>query len=414
MPVRMIEIQERGKRIFKRTDLIDTAGRSLMLSETRRLMAVEVKDTADGTEVMALGFIGQLPLTSNITLNIIPKFPIGNFWAMLEIGGENYRNILSTVRRYQTSENRTPIQLLARSFCYYLKGAISAGLERSYYHNIRTSYFKPRVEFGHTINRFISRGNPVETVSRVIEFGLDSSVNQVVKAACIRFAQLVPRTEEWKEERVFLRLALDTLQRVSKREPGELDFDLDKSVSPRVQHLYSGMLSTYQLLLTGGGIAFTFESGGRQLPSFLFKLEEIFERFVRETLTKGLCNSEVSVLDGNKHHGYLFVDSKVYRTKTDLIFRRKSKEVIALGEVKYKPRLKEADRYQIISHVTAAKASIGILFTPANDQHSQQLELIGRLATGAKIYNYQIDIRGEIDASQTRLVEDVLAVLRTD
>lgn len=410
-PVRVIEIQERGQRFFPRADLVDAAGRSLILPETRELGAVEVTDVADGARLMALGLIGYLPLTSSITLNIVPKFPIQNLWTMLEVGGESYGNVLPTVRRYQTSASPAPIQMLARSFCHYLKGILSAGFERTYYPRMQTGYYRPRVEFGPTISRYFSRGNPVETVSHVFEFGLDSPVNRIVKAACLRFARLIPRAAEWENERRLLQTALDTLQRVREREPGALDFDLDQSVSLRLRQHYSGMLRVYQLLLTGGGIAFTFEPGGKELPSFLFNLDDIFERFVRQTFANGLREAGITVLDGNTHQGRLFEDNKVYPTKSDLIFRRSKKDVIGVGEVKYKPKLKEIDRYQIISHVTAAKAPLGILFSPANDGESQRLERIGRLATGAQFYHYRVNIQGDIAASQAQMVRDVTAIL---
>lgn len=54
----------------------------------------------------------------------------------LEVGGENYAQVLHIVRRYQTSASPAPIQMLARSFCHYLKNTIAAGFDRSYYPRI--------------------------------------------------------------------------------------------------------------------------------------------------------------------------------------------------------------------------------------------------------------------------------------
>ncbi len=408
---RIIEIQERGQRFFPRRDLVDPQGRSLILPETRDLGAIEVTDVSDGARLMALGLIGYLPLTSSITLNIVPKFPIQNLWLMLEIGGENYRNILPTIRRYQTSANPAPIQMLVRSFCHYLRQAVAAGFERTYYPRQQSGYYKPRVEFGRTINQFISRGNPVNAVSSVFEFGLDSPVNQVIKAACLRFARLLPIGDTWNDERRLIRYALETLQRVEAREPTTLNFDLEAAVSRRLRPQYGGMLRIYHLLLTGGGISFTFEPGGKELPSFLFNLDDIFERFVRQAFVSGFREHGISVLDGNKHQGRLFEDSKVYPTKSDIIFRRSKREVLGIGEVKYKPKLKEADRYQIISHATAAKAPFGILFTPANAGESQRLERLGRMATGAEFYHYRVNIQGDIQASIDQMIREVSALL---
>ena len=409
---RVVEVTERGQRFFPRSDLVDSLGQSLVLPETRDLKAFEIKDSADGAQLVTFGLIGYLPLTKNVTLNIVPKFPIGNLWTMLEVGSETYRNVLRTLRRYHVSSHQAPIHLLARSFCQFLRGMMEVGLQRDYYLRHRTGYYRPRVQFGPTIGRFVSRGDPVRAVSNIFEFGLDSPVNQIVKAACLRFVRIVPDTADWDQERALLNAALDAHQHVQEREPNPTEFKLAKSVSFRIEQHYAGMLRVYQLLLTGGGIGFTYDSGGKELPSFLFNLEGVFERFIRETFARGFRNAGVAVLDGNRHPGWLFEDNSCYPTKADLIFRSGSKEVIALGEVKYKPRLRESDRYQIISHTTAAKAPIGILFRPANEDESQSLDRMGRLSTGAQFYQYVIDIAGDLATSQERMVQDIHSLLK--
>lgn len=407
LPVRIVEIEERGQRFFPRSDLIDSHGRSLILPETRELGALEAKDVDGGINLLALRLIGYLPLTSVITLNIIPKFPIQNLWTMLEIGGESFAQVLPVIRRYQATGNAAPMLLLARSFCHYLRLAYSAGFERSYYQRTVHGYYRPRVEFGQTIGRYLSRGNPVETVSNIFEFGVDSPINRIIKAACVRILRIIPRTPDWNTDRELVQLALASLERVREREPSVFEFELDDQVTLRLRANYSGMLKVYQLLLTGGGIAFTFDPSGRELPSFLFNLEDIFERFVRQTFAEALREKRISVLDGNKHQGKLFLDNKTYPTKTDIIFRRGKSSVIGLADVKYKPKLKEADRYQIISHVTAANTGLGLLISPANQGESQRLERLGKVPTGAEFYHYKVNIQDDIKVAQSKMVDDI-------
>lgn len=411
-PSRIIELEERGQKFLPRSDLIDPNGQSLILPETRALRVIEIRDVPDGFGILTLGLIGYLPFTKTITLSIVPKFPIQNLWTMLEVGDETYVHILPTLRRYQATGNHVPILMLARSFCYYLRATLSSGFEHTYYSRTQTGYYKPRVEFGPTISRFLSRANPIHSVSTTFDFGLNSALNRIVKAACLRFARVIPTTADWREDHNLIVLALDALQRVGEREPRGIDFDLHRAVPPRLQQQYAGMLRCYQLLVTGGGIAFTFETNGRELPSFLFNLESIFERFVRHTLVRGMRDRKIVVLNGNKHPGSLFEDSKFYSTKTDIIFKCDKKTTIGLGEVKYKPKLKEADRYQIISHVTAAKAPIGILFVPANAGEDQGLCRLGRLPTGAQFFSYRVDIQGDIETAQAKMVRDVFCLLR--
>lgn len=411
--IRHIDIEERGVRFFPRADLIDPYGNSLILSDTRKIGAVELRDIADGFNLMVMGFIGVLPLTSSITLNITPKFPIQNLWKMLEVAEETYVNILTSVRKYESTQSPTPHLMLARSFCYYLQRLLSAGLERSYYRKNECGYYKPRIEFGQTISRYASRGNPIETVSSVFVFGLDNPINRIIKSACLCFSQLIPNNSFWKKEKQLITLALETLQFVKTVRSSNIDFNVNGLVSKRLAEHYSGLLKVYQLLMLGGGVSFVFDSKGKELPSFLFNLDSIFERFVRKTLSMGLNQFNMKILDGNLHLGYLFEDNHLYKTKSDIIFKSGNK-IFGLGEVKYKPKLKEADRYQIISHTTAANSSIGILFTPAVGNQAQGPEYIGRLSsTKAKFYHYRVDIRDNIEEAQKQLNIEVYDLIKS-
>ena len=77
---RIVDLHEREARIFPRSELFNAEGASLILSETRDLAAVDLRDVAEGVELRVLGLIGFLPLTSSIVLNLRPKFPLENTW----------------------------------------------------------------------------------------------------------------------------------------------------------------------------------------------------------------------------------------------------------------------------------------------------------------------------------------------
>lgn len=409
--MRVIEIHERGDHKFPRSDLIDSAGRSMVLESTRKLSVVEIKDVEDGCKLLALGSIGYLPLTSAITLNIIPKFPIQNLWTMLEVGGETYESILPVLRRYQASGDSVPSNLLLRSFCFYLKEALALGLSRGYSSRRREGFYRPKLDFGSTVSRFLSRGDPLNVVATSFEFGLTSAVNSVIKSACIQVARLLPSGDSWKTERALVRDALENLTFVESKPPSASDFDLASTVSLRLRSAYSGMLLTYKMLLTGGGVSFAYEKEGRELPSFMFNLEAIFENFIRRTFQLALRPHQVGIVDGNKAPGSLFANNKDYPTKSDLFFCRPKKKVIAVGEVKYKPKLKETDRYQLICHVIAAKAEVGIMFSPANPGESQRLQALGKISTGAEFYHYRLSIDGDIRKNAEKMVQDIYALL---
>lgn len=411
MSVRIVDVEERGNVYFPRSDLMSQNGQSLILTETWRRKVIEVKDIEDGSRLMALGSIGFLPLTASIILNIIPKFPMENLWAMLEVGGESYSRILPVLKRYQTSEGPTPSFLLARSFCFYLKEALSIGLVRDYYKEERSGHYRPKVEFGPTINRYISRGDPINTISQSYSYGLNNLANRIVKAACVDFIRIIPSDAAWKEERDLIREALDNLAMLPTSRPSYSDLVLEPNVPTRLKPSYLGMAEVYRLSLGGGGISFAYEESGRELPSFLFKLEDIFESFIRKSFAAVSRESGVSIVDGNAKPGKLFTDNKSYDIKSDIFFKRGKKDVIAIGEVKYKPSIKETDRYQLISHVTASKCKIGVMFSPANPGEPQSLSRIGRMPTDAIFYHYRLSLDGDIRKNAEKMVREVLRLM---
>lgn len=409
---RVIEIEERESRVFPREDLFDSVGRSLVLPETRGLSAVELKDVHDGVNLRALGLIGYLPLTSEIVLNLRPKFPLNNLWRMLAIADETYDRVLSVLRSYEHANALPPHQLLARGFCHYLRTIMDLGLGRGYYREPYTGFYKPRVEFGRTMSRHLSRGDDLTISGDVFAFSANLTVNAVLKSACLNFLRLIPRDPKWFPERQLLLEALNGLHRVKPAAMRVGDENLADMTPRWVREHYRGALSVYAMLLGYTQIGFGFDAQGSKMPSFLFSLDNVFESYVRNIFRQALREKKIGVLDGNApaHHGRLFLDNKRFPTKPDLIFRRK-KEILALGEVKYKPEIKDTDRYQVLSHVLAAQCNVGVWISPTTAGQASGLTYVGSVATGAKFYHYLFDMSGDLDEASALMVDKVTAIL---
>ena len=411
---RIVEIQERENRVFPREDLFDSKGNSLVLPETRALSAVELKDVLGGVNLRTLGLIGYLPLTSGIVLNLRPRFPLANLWRMLAVADESYDRVLPVLRSYERANASAPHQLLARGFCHYLRAIMDLGVARGYYRQPYTGFYKPRVEFGRTVSRHLSRGDDLTISGDVFAFSSNLRVNSILKSACLAFLRLVPRDPSWISERKLLLEALNALHRVPAGPMRFGDEGLADTTPRWVREHYRGALSVYAMLLGYTQIGFGYDAQGSEMPSFLFALEDVFESYVRNVFREALREDKIAVLDGNnsRHYGKLFLDNTRFITKPDLIFRRK-KIVIGLAEVKYKPEIEEKDRYQVLSHVLAAGCKIGVWISPAREGSAGGLEYIGSVSTGAKFYHYQLDIGGDLDTSSAGMVEKVAGLLPT-
>jgi 5-methylcytosine-specific restriction endonuclease McrBC regulatory subunit McrC len=409
--VLIVEILERDSRVFPREELFDASGRSKVFADTRALSVVELKDVAQGVQLRALGLIGVLPLTPDISLNIKPKFPLSNLWLLLAAADEAYDRLLPVIRSYEHSSGGAPHQLLARIFCHYLEQIMQQNLARAYFGFEHRGHYLPKVNLGRTLSTYASRGDMVRVVSDAVAFSTALPVNGYLKSACLAFLRLIPSSTEWENERALINDALNSLDRVRMRNMFPMDVATAEQVPSWIREPYTGALSTFGLLLGYNRIGFGFASEGTRLPSFLFSLDTVFEQFVRNSLRNYLQTQSISVFDGNapRHQLPLFQDSRRFPVKPDLIFRE-GRTVLGLGEVKYKPRIEEADRYQLISHVIAHKAPVGIWFSPVVGRE-RGMSYVGTTG-GARFYHYRFDLAAELAAEKDTMFTEVSRLLR--
>lgn len=412
-PIRVLDQRERDPRTFSREELFDQNGRSLILPEAWALKKIKLSDKLDRVELRVGGLIGYLPLTPQIALNLVPKFPIANLWRMLEIADGDYDCIFPVLRSYQAADTTPPHEMLVRAFCHYLRAVLTDGVARGYFLEAYRGFYRPKVHFGRTLSGYLARGDALNVASDTFAFSANISPNALLKSACLAFLALMPHKPDWAEDRSLIGEGLNALRGV---EPVRMRFGdqekADESVPVWLREGYRGALTVYAMLLGYSRVGFEHEAHGVQMASFLFSLDDIFESYVRNIFRRALAVDKIAVLDGNRtqHHGRLFLDNKLYPTKPDLIFRRQ-KVIIGLGEVKYKPKIEETDRYQVLSHVQAANCTMGVWISPAAEGNKGGLEYVGRVPSGAKFHHYKLDIGGDLEASSAAMVEAVSALL---
>lgn len=409
----IIDLGERKPRLFPRDQLFDRDGRSLILAETRALKAIELRDVADAVELRARGLIGYLPLTPTIVLNLTPKFPIKNLWRMLEVADTEYEKVLPVLRSYQRADATPPHELLVKGFCHYAKSILSSGIARGYVQKSHRGYFQPKLNFARTVSSYLSRGDELNIASDAFQFTAGLRANEILKSACLNFLRLMPRSEKWEAERALLGDLLNALGSVHACQMQFGEQSLAFSLPHWLKVSYFGALTVYAMLLGYSRIGFAYEPHGTELPSFLFSLDAVFESYIRNICREALRQEKIAVLDGNKssHHRPLFLDNKTYPIQPDLIFRRR-KVVLGLSEVKYKEKLDEHDRYQLISHTVASQAKVGVWISPTPPNGKSGLSYVGKISTDAKFYHYQIDISGKLDSAENDLIEKIGNLVR--
>ena len=408
----IVNLHERETRLFPRNELFAANGESLILPETQDMSVVDMREVKNGIDLRALGVIGYLPLTKNIVLNLKPKFPLENLWHMLSVAENSYNKIYPILRSYERQSTAPPHLLLCRAFCHHLNHITTHGFIRQYCRESRIGFYKPKINLARTMSSFLSRGDTISVHSDSFSFTADVNPNSVLKSACIDFLRIIPRTPDWLVEKNILLSALSDLHNVESKKLERSDLNLHSNLPIKIKDEYRFAFSLYSMLLGYSSVGFSYESRGIDMLSFLFSLDDIFERFIRNTLQAGFRPKSISVTDGNftRHQVPLFEDNKKFPIKPDVIFKS-NRLVIGMAEVKYKPKLKEVDRYQVISHVVGLKSPLGIWISPRSEGQPE-LEYIGKISSDAKFYHYRFDLHSDIKKSQESMISRISDLLK--
>ena len=102
------------------------------------------------------------------------------------------------------------------------------------------------------------------------------------------------------------------------------------------------------------------------MDSLIVDVSKVFEAFIRRTLAEGLKPLGWRVVDGNGQFYPFFADANTFRVKPDIVIVADGAPIAVL-DVKYKPDVKEADRYEVLSFLEALGVRRGGFICPARE-----------------------------------------------
>jgi 5-methylcytosine-specific restriction enzyme subunit McrC len=275
--------------------------------------------------------------------------------------------------------------------------------------------FKPRVNFLKTVQRHWSKGAFHGTVNEFFELSKDNALNSLVKYTlwyCGRYLTFrsgdsVIRSQLEEFYNLFELVPLDT----SLAYVPEVKQALIGAKIPMIRSYYGDIVRSCLLLVEHRAVALGRSGKALSLLSFVVNLEDIFEKYVRNLLRKALAGGlpTLTVLDGNREgRSYLFHDSKEFDIKPDLIVKAGS-VVNAVADVKYKPKLSETDRYQVISAALSMGSSKAILILPGHKGVPAGLLRRGQIrdSSGIEVYEYHMPLDADFAVEEKRLCDTI-------
>lgn len=320
----------------------------------------------------ATRYVGYIPISDHVAINVEPRASIGNLLWMVWRSGVPLANIRGFIRRYQERPDTIdkPEELYAGAFVEALKEASVAGTLRRYERRVSDVVRRGRLLLGPTISRFRSRGNKFRHVFELSDFTTDIPENRLIKSVA---EQLVAHlfaagSNDDLEAAQQLTLLLEPFSLVNRLggDPNRMAASVERLVRglPRTHAFYEPILWLCFLILTRSGLAM--ESVGRVLfDSIIIDVAKVFEHYVRKVCVENEKTyfGNGRILSGADRPIVLFPTTGKFHTEPDIYVSVGGKPV-AVADVKYKPEPKREDRYELLAFCEAAQVKRSAFICP--------------------------------------------------
>ncbi len=381
-------------------------------------------DYRNGQLTLVAGkYIGLIPINDRVLIEVRPKAEMGDLLHILEIAEEDlgYLHFFERSYKDKSGSESTIIQIIVRSLLRQLRAVAQEGLHKTYSLTHLHGTFKPRINFPRTMQKNWCRGAFSQTSSDVFEFTKDNPLNRLVKYTlwyCGRYSTVAKASEDIRSEleyfyNLFATVPLDT----SLGFLPEAKSMVTLKKIPQLRQYYSELAKTCFLIAEHRSISLESEGNSVSLLSFILNLEDIFEKYVRNVVKKfcSTAGSDFRILDGNTElRARLFHDARSFDIKPDIAFRIGACTPLVV-DVKYKPKVSESDRYQIITHALSLGSSRAILVLPGYGDGLRGLVRRGQIkdASGIEVYEYHLNLESQLPEQEADLGNSLLSLAQS-
>jgi 5-methylcytosine-specific restriction enzyme subunit McrC len=401
------------------SEFVGPQGRIQLYKEVLSRGYFDVDFRAGEVVLVAGKFVGLIPLNDKIVVEILPKTRLADFARILEIAGEDPGSLHFFERSYLETEGIDRFfPLIVRSLLHQLRPVAQEGLLKAYTKNGGVQTFKPTIQFSKTLQRVWAKGNFSHSYSDVFEFTKDTPFNRLVKYGlwfCGRYLVSQEKGRELAEEVEFYANLFETVPLdLSLRFISQVEDTVRSGRLPTSRQYYIGIAKLCLLIARSRSVVPDSGDGMTRLLSFIINLEDLFEKYVRNTLRASARTIRPGTIikDGNlEGRGYLFHDTRTFEVRPDIVVVRGQQNHVVV-DVKYKPRITEADRYQIISHAVALGATSAVSVLPSSGG-TTGLARKGQVrdSKGVHIFEYHMPLEGNLVAEEKRMAAEILNLI---
>ncbi len=419
--MKILETAERSSIDIPLSELLHGSGKLKIRPDLIGKGLVELRQAKNALTLRVNGLVGRLPVTDNLLLDVHPKFPVSNLNRMVHASRTELKNPFFVDRPYQRykTQDYLPIPLI-RSLTRMLSELITRGVFREYLRETTIGSPRPKINFIKSHQKFWAKHDPTKAVMEQFTYSADNLPNQCLKLATVKALALSKTTDQLKACVPTLAESLRQLERVSFKSQQAINCELPyvRSRVPSFRSDYARALAVALEIIQHSDVSLNSAQSGISLEAFIISLDDVFERYIRNVVSSILRpdGSSIKTVDGNlkQHQKYLFHDNSKYKIKPDLIIKDAS-SILMIGDVKYKVKPQEVDRYQIITHALSYDVNRVVLIYPSRARYGERgLRRLGRAGKAGNhivVYEYYFDLAENLEFEEEALRTAVLKII---
>lgn len=361
--------------------------------------------------------VGLIPLNDTVAIRVRPRSAVANLAHMIVKSGQAPFAIPNFSRGYFPNFESGPN--VERIYCSPMvtsaERVVGGGMMKSYVSVVNPPPWRGRLMVSDTIKRYRARNIRYKGEFEFNTLSYSGPENLAIKHA-LKIVRGWLATNDKKNPLIQRAdVALAGMQGVPDFEGrlGPLLQDLARSAShlPSQYLYYRDALWTAYLILQGQVPDLQAE-GFVTLDSMIVDMSKVFEHYVRRILIDRAAEHGWRIVNGEDVHLPFFTDGGDWHVQPDIVIYE-GKTARAVLDAKYKPEIKETDRYEVLSFMDALGVERGGFICPQKTGASSRY--LG-VTTGGKILStLRIDLAAaDLEAEADRLVGNVVRLIGGD
>jgi 5-methylcytosine-specific restriction enzyme subunit McrC len=410
------------------SEIIREGGKLNILPQVKNYFSIDYKPRENKLSLAAKGYIGVIPVTTDLAIDIRPKFSIKNLTTMVSVAQGKFHSLSYFSRQYNEKEKAPEVvyEFLVESLISELHTLYSEGIYKEY---LRKSDVLPnikgRLDTVNSIRKLWGHGKFHKAYSSFFEHSPDTPLNKLIKYTIHYCLTNLPsdflNKLHIRNPLIQFYKSFDAVNLPRGADFLEEAFNvIKKEKVPLLRGYYINICEVCRLIITGTGIDFDNTGTALSLSSFVVDMENIFEKFLLNTTRdfKSILGEDILVLDGNDEGKKRFFNppgSATGDAKPDVIIKN-SKGVLLIADAKYKHTTKIDDRYQVISHALSYSCNVAALILPSRNGKTY-LEKLGSIGhpRAVEVYEVYIDISAQdLKTEQIKMVKLLANILDTE